>query len=233
MRNKLFLPVLTFLGASIFRNQLCSVVAATIMAMWTGTPAFAASVSYYLDQSNENTFLPDGTNYLKVTISDVGDDIAFLVETLPPLSGNAGTNYGIQGFGFNTSQTLTSSNFLGLPSSGWNVNLGMNLDGFGNFNFVEKGTGDTRVDPLPFSITGIIGDSPTDYVQTSTGTAGQGNVFFAAHVAGFNDVDPGTGVITSAYFGGSTAVPLPAAAWLFGSGLLGLGALVRRRKQSK
>ena len=202
---------------------------AVIMTASAGTSALASSVSYYLDQSNENTFLPDGTNYLKVTISDVGNDIAFLVETLPPLSGNAGTNYGIQGFGFNTSQTLTSANFSGMPS-GWNVNLGMNLDGFGNFNFVESGTGSTRVEPLTFSITGIAGDTPMSYVLLSTGTAGQGNVFFAAHVAGFNDVDPGTGVITSAYFGGSIPVPLPATVWLFGSGLLGLGAVARRRK---
>lgn len=213
------------------KNRLIGIAAAAIIAATAITPVFAASVSYYLDQSNENTLLPDGTNYLKVTISDVGNDVAFLVETLPPLSGNAGINYGIQGFGFNTSQTLTSVNFIGMPS-GWNVNLGMNLDGFGNFNFVERGTGNTRVDPLAFSITGITGDSPMSYVLLSTGTAGQGNVFFAAHVAGFNDVDPGTGVITSAYFGGSTLVPLPTAIWLFSGGLLGLGALARRHKQT-
>lgn len=203
-------------------------VAAAVVAAGGFAPAHAATVSYYLDQSNENTFLPDGTNYLKVTISDgAGGNIDFFVETLPSLSGNAGSNYGIQSFGFNTSLSLSKSNIVGLPA-GWNVSLDKNLDGFGNFNFVEGGGGSSRTDPVSFSITGIAGDTPMDYVELSVGTASQGNAFFAAHVAGFNDVDPGTGKVTSAYFGGSTPVPLPAAVWLLGAGLGLLSGFARR-----
>ena len=36
--------------------------------------------------------------------------------------------------------------------------------------------------------------------------------------------------VTSAYFGGSTAVPLPGAAWLFGAGIAGVALRARRRK---
>jgi len=56
----------------------------------------------------------------------------------------------------------------------------------------------------------------------STGNAGRGNAFFAAHVAGFDA--SGT---TSGFF--ATVVPAPAAVWLFGSGLLGLIGAARRR----
>jgi hypothetical protein len=199
-------------------------------------PVHAASVSYFLDQSNENTFLPDGTNYLKVTISDsttYAGDIEFLVETLSPLSSIAGSNYGIQSFGFNTSLTLTGSNIVGLPT-GWTTNMNTNQDGFGNFDWVDKGTGSTRVDPLTFRITGIGGDIPSDYVLLSSGGGeAPSGVFFAAHVAGFNDVDPSpTGTVTSAYFGGSTPVPLPAALWLLGSGFAALGLFGRRAKRA-
>jgi hypothetical protein len=47
-------------------------------------------------------------------------------------------------------------------------------------------------------------------------------------VAGFQDQDPGAGEVTSAYFGGTTVVPVPAAVWLFGSGLAALGWMRRR-----
>ncbi len=36
--------------------------------------------------------------------------------------------------------------------------------------------------------------------------------------------------VTSAFFGGSTAVPLPGAAWLFGAGIAGILTRVRRRR---
>lgn len=190
----------------------------------------AASLSYYLDQTNADPLLPDGVNYLKVTISDAtfGSDssaIRFDVTVLSPLLSIAGSNFGIQSFGFNT--TLSTATVLaaitGLPS-GWGKSANMNQDGFGNFELVDSGSGSNRQNPtLTFYISGIAGDTPANYVALSSGTAGQGNQFFAAHVAGFLDQDPGAGELTSAYFGGSTVVPLPGAVWLFGAALAALG----------
>jgi hypothetical protein len=78
-------------------------------------------------------------------------------------------------------------------------------------------------------------DTPLRYFDLSSGSAGQDNVAFAAHVAGFwpvngDDDYPG---ITSAYGGGGTPLPVPAAAWLLGSGSLGLLGFARRREAAQ
>ena len=49
----------------------------------------------------------------------------------------------------------------------------------------------------------------------------------SAEVVGFSDDDPG--LVLSGVIGSSSAVPVPAAVWLFGSGLLGLIGLARRK----
>lgn len=207
--------------------------AAPLLAL-AGT-AQAASVSYYLDQSNAEPHLPDGVNYLQVTVSDAvfGPDneaIRFDVDLLPALTSIAGNNFGIQSFGFNTllDTGAVLAAITGLPT-GWTKTDDANQDGFGTFELVNSGGGANRQNPtLTFYISGIAGDSVLDYVALSGGNAGQGNVYFASHVAGFLDQDPGGAELTSAFFGGSAVVPVPAAVWLFGSAL-GLVAGLRRR----
>ena len=197
--------------------------AVSLLAAFGSAPASAMSVSYYLDQSNINAspYL-DGQNFLQVTISDnINGNIDFVVQTLAPLSSNAGTNYGIDSFGFNTALSVSLANIV-VPT-GWTLQTNQNQDGFGNFTDVANTTGQYRVDPLKFSITGISGDTPMDYVNLSTGTAGEGNVYFAAHVAGLSTQ------VTSGYFGGSAPVPEADtyAMLLAGLGLVGFAA---RRK---
>lgn len=197
-----------------------------------GASAQAASVTYLLNQSNE---LLDGPTYLKVTITDNGANVDFKVETTAAFT--PGGNFGIQAFGFNPNAGLaiTSANISGL-ATGWSVSTNQNanaLDGFGKFKIAEAGTGSTRQDPLTFSIINVAGDSSSTYANPSSGTAGSWvgttNPFFAAHVAGFAPTQGVSGTVTSAYFAGSTAVPVPAAAWLLGSGLIGLVGVARRK----
>ena len=205
--------------------------------MLTSALANATSVSYYLDQTNAQPRLSDGINYLQVTISDAAfgldaNAIRFDVTLLSPLTSIADSNFGIQSFGFNsnvpTAPVLAA--IAGLPP-GWSAGDDINQDGFGNFELVVDGMGLNRQNPtLTIYITGIAGDTPATYVAPSNGSAGEGNVFFTANVAGFTDQDPGAGVLTSAYFGGSQAVPLPATAWLFVTGFSGLARWARRRR---
>ncbi len=205
-----------------------ALAALSVIAAMSSAPAHALSVSYYLDQSNINAapYL-DGQNFLQVTISDnVNGDIDFLVQALAPLSSNAGTNYGIDSFGFNTALVISSANIV--APTGWTLKTTKNQDGFGNFTDIADATGQDRADPLMFSITGISGDTPMDYVNFSTGNPAEGSVYFAAHVAGLSTQT------TSGYFGGSALAPVPEpetyAMLLAGLGLVGFAA---RRKLSR
>jgi len=170
--------------------------------------------------------------------------VRFMVSTVPQAIYAAGPNFGLQAFAFNSTQILTAANLL-LPT-GWSLATGRNVSGFGRFEYLLSGTGSSRKDPLVFTITGVSGDVPANYLELSTRTASQGNAPFAAHLAGFLSggcVNESTGAATacsSAYIGGGfplpvgelasvSSVPVPPAIWLLGSALLGLVAFGRRR----
>lgn len=212
-----------------------------LAALLVAGAANAASISYYLDQSNTTVLtdpdgvFPDGTNYLTITFADsttAAGDIDVTVALLSPLTSIAGTNFGIQTFSFNSTNTLSAGDIIGLPSSSWTVDIApppQQADGFGQFQVEVSDTGMDRQAPtLSFSIS-IDGDSINDYAVLSTGGAGEGDTYFAAHVAGFNDQASGDVVLTSAWFGGSTIVPEPSTALLLLGGLSGLTLWRRRR----
>lgn len=182
-----------------------------------------ASLSFCLNQSNA---LPDGTNYLQVTLTDNGSGVDFLVQTLDPLNDIAGRHFGIQKFGFNFTGG-SSYEITDLPDY-WRVKEDKRMSEFGRFDIRLQGKGKSRTDSLSFTVNGA-----------SLGDFGS---LFSAHVAGFEwcRIDErrswcsGKDCLSSAYFAGSvTAVPIPAAVWLFGSGLLGLvGVAKHNRRQS-
>lgn len=191
------------------------------------TQANAATISYYLDKSNA---LADGINYAQVTISDgMAGNIDFSVEVLTSaFSVSPGSNFGMQAFSFNYDNALTvsSSNIVSIDPTSWTISQNSNAGGgFGKSDFALSGTGSSRTELLSFSISGVTGDTVYDYAIGSTLNPSSGE-FFAAHIAGFDLTDG----VTGAKFAGSTpAVPVPAAIWLFGSGLLGLVAVSRRK----
>lgn len=198
--------------------------------MLTAGPTQAAPIEFFLDQSN---VFADGVNYLKVTIDD-GDngDIDFTVEALGPLLDLADHKFGIKAFAFNVIPGgFAEANNVDNLLEGWRARDNRRMDGFGFFDIRLKGG---RVDTLTFSIEDIDGDTPADYASLSHGNAGQGHAFFAAKVSGLINEDcldskKKKCKKISAYFGGSTAVPLPGAAWLFGTGVVGVIVRARRR----
>lgn len=194
-------------------------------------PARAASVSFFLDQSNA---LPDGTHYLSVMLTENGTGgVDFLVQTLDPLNDIAGRNFGIQKFGFSFSDE-SMFEIVGLPDS-WRVRENRRMSEFGKFDIRLQGRGKSRTDSLSFTVNGATLD---DF-----------DSLFSTHVAGFEWCDIIDGkrkhgkdnwcgdrnCVTSAFFAGSltdpSAVPIPAAVWLFGSGLAGLFGLASRQKR--
>lgn len=231
----------------------------------------AASVSYYINQSNVSG-LADGTNYLLVTMDDntasptpaFDNLITFTVEVLTTSNGGVlvpTNNFGIQSFAFNLFGTPTPSpgDIISLPS-GWSVDIQaggfkrVSADGFGKHDVFIGGGGSDRFDPLSFAID-VDGDSFMNYFAPSDG-GGQGLSWFSAHVAGIEtntftvdgdsagtscnpSVDDPCIELPSAWFGSideggggppQSVVPVPAAVWLFGSGLLGLVGIARPRK---
>jgi hypothetical protein len=252
------------------KTQLIGFGLCLLAGMLVALDANATSVTYYLDDTNVAQFnggLPDGTNYLTVTIDDeggsggIGGDslIRFTVDVidgaLTPIN-----MFGIQSFAFNITGDailLTTDNIIGLPNL-WDVShfnnttniKATNGDGYGKFDVLVSDGGQSRQDPLVFSVD-VAGDSIASYFDLSdpTNPQSQPNVAFAAHVTGIStgaytldansaneECDPLTDGSTcmelpSAWFGGPVAaVPVPAAVWLFGSGLLALSGVVRRKK---
>lgn len=242
----------------MFKHKLAAnLIAGLLTGFVFAAPSQAATVSYFLNQSNT---LADGINYLQVTISDEGapGSIDFKVEALKPLLDLAGDNFGIQKFAFNILGGVgaEASDVDALPEN-WRARNGGRMSGFGLFDVRLQGKGNSRQDPLTFSITGVTLDTILSYVDLSTGRSPQGFSLFAAHVAGFNlgncgdtggggkdDKDDkgkkgpfsgkegGGQCVTSAYFGGSAnAVPAPPAVWLLATGIAGLA--VRRFRSAK
>jgi len=199
---------------------------AIISTLFVVGSAKADTISYYLDQSNA---LPDGINYAQVTISDgTGGDIDFLVDVITSAF-TPDTNFGMQSFSFNYDNptAVSSSNIMNIDPSSWTISQETNAGGgFGKFDFELAGTGTARTETLSFSIANVTGDTVYDYAVASGLMPSSGD-FFAAHIAGFAE----TNGVTSAQFAGSTpVVPIPAAVWLFGSGLIGLVGIARKRK---
>ena len=138
----------------------------------------------------------------------------------------------------------------------WTEVTNTTQDGYGKFDWVVGDGGSSRMDPLMFWISGVDGDTIDTYSTASQGSGNATDYWFAAHVTDFNTGeygwrDTGSGdncnqgevdcvyqLLTSAYFtggdgfGGPPAglVPVPAAVWLFGSGLLGLVGIARRKR---
>lgn len=187
-------------------------IGVALIGMGIGT-AQAASTTYLIDQSD---MLADGSGYLRVTLTETDGGVDFRVETLDPLNSIAGANFGIHSFGF----SLTSDRLheiAGLPDQ-WRMKADAQFSEFGRYDIEVKSSDTSQTSDLRFNVGGT--------------TLADFDGVFAAYIDGLR-IGSDESKFRSGYFGGGsiTAVPPPAAAWLFGSGLLGLFGVAHRRSR--
>lgn len=215
------------------------IAAGLLVGLSFASSSQAASISYFLDQSNK---LADGTNYLQVTIADGANGaIDFTVTVLQPLLDLAADRgFGITKFAFNVADDIKvqrkNVDFSSLPK-GWVYGQQQDMDGFGRFDRRLRVTSSkTPLSPsISFSIVGIDLDTVASYVELSRGST-EGPSFFSARVSGLNlpctqptarsSSRSSSCRPTDAFFGGVQAVPAPPAIWLLGTAVAGLA--VRR-----
>lgn len=232
----------------MLRSKLAAIL---LTAFGAFSSAQADSIAFFLTESDR---LPDGTNYMQVTLSELeGGVVKFTVEALAPLLAVAGNKFGIDRFGFNVVEGLDfDARENVFTASGWRTRTDRRFDGFGRFDVSLTGVGrKNRTDPLEFFVSGVDYDSLLDFVDLSTGKAKNGNSLFSAHVAGlafgrcggnnghsFGPQTSGGGGMHNctrqAYFGTdgvAPPVPAPPAVWLLGTAVAALaGRKAMRRK---
>ncbi len=180
----------------------------------------AASLSFFLNESNR---LADGVNYLSVDLTENSTGgVDVLAKTLDPLNDLARCHFGIQKLAFSFDDG-NMADISGLPD-GWKVKGDRRMNGFGMFDTGILGSAKAPTDSLSFTVNGVgIDDFETFFSVKVAGLSGIGSAFFGGS---FENISP-------AAVGPSdvSAVPIPAAAWLFASGLFGLAGVARRQRK--
>jgi len=190
-----------------------------VKTLLAATLAFAATTAnaktYFLSESN--TFA-DGVNYVQVDVTENSGALDFLVKALTP------SNWGIDKFFFNVdSSTVAISNV----SAGWTTVTNpssFNVSEFGIFNDQEKTQSGDALSTLAFTVNG------SDPLTLSNLAANAEGWIFAAHQKCQGTSCSSIQGISSHFVAGPSTVPMPAAAWLFGSALIGFIGWSNRRR---
>lgn len=194
-------------------NKHLALTACLLTGLGALGQAGATTVSYDLNLNNMTTYT--GQTLARVTLTDTLTGVDFKVTALL-----AGTKLDDFAFNFRNNAQPTGFAVTNKPT-GWGSSV--NIDHISGFNGFQKfdvsvtnNGAANRLSPLTFSVTG---GNVQSYLALSTSS--NEPVFFSAHVTNL------AGGVTG-YAGGSTPVPLPAAALLLGSGLIGLVGVARR-----
>ena len=175
---------------------------ALLAATLFGAAAATAS-TYYLENNN----LSQPGNLASVTLADNGGAVNITVTAISP-------SLQIAGLGFNLNGNPVTISCSSLPTD-YSCNVGL-------FNYSSGGDFTDQADPSNFGVGNRYSSfsfTLLDHNEADFLTNANGNLF-VTHVY----LDTGS---TGFAYGGE--VPVPAAVWFFGSGLLGLVGISRRK----
>jgi hypothetical protein len=181
--------------------------------------ATAGAVTFNVSASNS---LNSAANVLLTTLAAGGN--AALVSN-GAISGSVSalnTAIGARANGANSSPG--TPNFTDMCYSGVNPCVGPTLGSQG-FGFIST-AGDNYGGQLGQSASGTAGGAALSFYSLTANNATRTSVPTVAGYAGTRSLSSSGDLI---YTVGTTAVPLPAAVWLFASGILGLAGVARRR----
>ena len=221
------------------KGKILSLLAAVGLVLALGSMAKADTVSFDLTISN-GAILPPAASYGTVTLTlnaNGSINVSVVGASGYGFFGNSGDM-----FGFNESVAGDPNINIANASAGVvvapNPNVvctggGCQLDGFGRFEFMVGGpVASSPIGSFSFDVYEVGGSFSTvyDLVELSTGGA-SGTPHFAAHVSPINGCAAGVAACTGWAGDGGSPVPEPASLALFGSGLLTLAGMIRRRRK--
>lgn len=192
----------------------------TIVAILTLGPFFpvSAAKALVIDLDVANNASPTNSPWATVTIDElVNGDIRFIVALTTSTDLEKGQD-SIEQFGFNSEDIdLDLLSFTDI-SNGFSVNTkGSTMSIFGGFDVAIRGANGLGFDPLSFTIV-----APGDSIDTYTSALTNKGFLFSAKLA---KGAPMAFIATS-------AIPIPPALYLFGSGLIGLIGISRKNKSA-
>ena len=200
---KKFMKMSALLGC-VALGSLSLNAAAAVITFGTGTAGFGGDISFS-DSSSGSVLEGDNINIGALTIAGSSADGAYKVKN-GVMSFNTGTETlsikgKVKGLGITTRQTLLSST---MDDFSYDYSNGNTLNFF-------SASGSSTLSTNLLSAIGLSGTG-FDYLAYTIDVNSLGQVVDA-------------GVVNTA-----SVVPLPAAAWLFGSAILGLLGVARRKK---
>lgn len=205
-------------------KRILTLITLLVCALVAAVPRAAAdTATYNLTIANAaiNTAgYPDGTLFATVTLTLNGSAIDVNVNASPSFAIGR-----VSSFGFNvvgSTAGLAVSNLTSgftFDSSGAN-----NVSEFGSFQFTIDGVGSASTSDLSFTVTRTGGFSSVSqlYSPNNSGYA------FESHILVLSSTGS---IVTTGFVGNGPVTPEPASLALFGSGLVALGGVLRRRKK--